>query len=267
MFEEFYNNLKETIEMLKAMNKREIKEISKLVDEVIKYKITDENTIGHVFDRMLDLEFIEESEIKNLYFKLLGYSEKISKDLSYDYKKFYDEKYNDIIDEISLDEYKDYLIDVYRHECDNRVEQKLERMSLLEKNYNDEYLESVIEGTNKFIDKVIKITENNYNGYIKIPLEKEPNIEYINLNLTGGWMSDTIVRDTDNNFYSVGLLKRTFSDFFSIEPCKIEYDEEYEGDEDFLVVSVIPSYYLYIQCKKEIIENVKEEKVLRITKR
>lgn len=266
MFEKLIDDLKEMNKVLKIMNKREIEVISKLVDEVIKYKITDENTIGHVFDRMLDLEFIEEKDIKNLYFKLLDYSEKINKDLSYDYKKFYDEKFNDNIIDISLNEYKTYLIDAYKHECDNTENEKLKRTTLLENKYSNEYLESIIKGTYNFVNKLITISQTNYNGYIKIPLEQEPNIKYIDLNLTGGWMSDTVVSDSDNNFYSIGLLKKVFGDFFSIEPCEIEYSEEIEGNEDFLVVSEIPSYYLYIQCKKEIIEEVSEEKVLRITK-
>lgn len=266
MFEKLIDELREINEVLKIMNKRELEVISNLVDEVIKYKITDENTIGLVFDRMLDLEFIEEENIKNLYFKLLDYSEKINKDLSYDYKKFYNEKFSNNIIDIGLEEYKTYLIDAYKHECDNIESERLKRTAILEKKYSNEYLESIIEGTYNFINKIIEISQTNYNGYIKIPLEEEPNIKYIDLNLTGGWMSDTIVNDSDNNFYSIGLLKKVFGEFFSIEPCEIEYNEEIEGDEDFLVVSEIPSYYLYIQCKKEIIEEVNEEKVLRITK-
>lgn len=266
MFEKLIDELKEINEVLKIMNKREIEVISKLVDEVIKYKITDENTIGLVFDRMLDLEFIEEEDIKNLYFKLLDYSEKINKDLSYDYKKFYNEKFRDNIIDIGLEEYKTYLIDAYKHECDNTESERLKRTAILEKKYSNEYLESIIKGTHNFINKIIEIAQTNYNGYIKIPLEEEPNIKYIDLNLTGGWMSDTIVNDSNNNFYSIGLIKKVFGDFFSIEPCQIEYNEEVEGDDEFLVVSEIPSYYLYIQCKKEIIEEVNEEKVLRITK-
>ena len=266
MFEKLIDDLKEMNELLKIMNKREIIEISNLVDEVIKYKIVDENTIGHVFDRMLDLEFIDEDDIKNLYFKLLNYSKKINKDLSDDYKKFFDEKFNDNINEISLEDYKSYLVGVYKHECDNTENERLKRITLLNKKYENEYLESVIDGTYNFINKIIKISDDNYNGYIKILLENEPEIIYIDLNLTGGWMSDTIVNDSNNNFYSIGLLKKVFGDFFSIEPCEIEFSEEVEEEDDFSIVSEVPSYYLYIQCKKEIIEEIKEEKVLRITK-
>ena len=43
---------------------------------------------------MLSLEFIEEEDLKVIYFKLLNYSKKINEELSDDYKKFYFEKFN-----------------------------------------------------------------------------------------------------------------------------------------------------------------------------
>lgn len=95
MLEKFIDELKEINELLRKLNETEFKKIRVLVDEVIKNEITDENTIGHVFDRMLDLDFIDECEIKKIYFKLLDYSKQINEDLSYDYKEFYDEKYNE----------------------------------------------------------------------------------------------------------------------------------------------------------------------------
>lgn len=88
-------------------------------------------------------------------------------------------------------------------------------------------------------------------------------------------MSDMVVNDSDNNFYSISLLKKIFGPFFHIEPCKIQFSEEVNGDDDFSIISEIPSYYLYIQCKKEAIDNVRdyflksesEMKILRITKK
>lgn len=158
---------------------------------------------------------------------------------------------------INLEEYKDYLVDKYRHECDNNETQRQKRLSLLNSKYKNEYLENIIISTYNFANKIIEMSENNYYGYIEIPLESEPNITYIELNLTGAWMSDTIVRDSKNNFYSIGLLMKIFGNFFLINPCKVEINEEIDEDDDFLIVSEIPSYYLYIQCKKEIIENAK----------
>ena len=79
-------------------------------------------------------------------------------------------------------------------------------------------------------------------------------------------MSDTIINDSENNFYSIDLLRNIFGYSFIIEPCKTEITEELDGDDEFLILSEIPSYYLYIQCKKEIIDNAKT-KVLQITKK
>lgn len=164
---------------------------------------------------------------------------------------------------INLEEYKKYLVNNYRHECDNNEKSINKRISLLNKKYNDEYLESIINGTYTFANKIVEISEKDYYGYIKQPLQIEPDIVYIDLDLTGGYKSDTIVSDSANNFYSIGLLEEIFSNLFIIEPCKIEIDEEIEGEEDFFVVSEIPTYFLYIQCKKEIIDNAKKKMITK----
>ena len=171
------------------------------------------------------------------------------------------------MEKITLKEYKDYLIDKYVYEMDNLESRRLMRVNLLNSNYNDEYLERVIIGTYNFIDKIIKISENNYYGSITIPLDMEPMIMDINLNVIGGFISDTVVRDSNNNFYSIGLLKKVFGSFFYIEPCRIDFYEEIDEDDDFCIVSEIPTYYLYIQCEKEIIDSVKNEKVLKMVKK
>jgi len=171
------------------------------------------------------------------------------------------------MEQITLEEYKCYLINKYSYEIDNSELRRLRRMNLLNSNYKDEYLESVIIGTYNFINKIIEIYENNYFGYIKIPLEMEPVITDINLNLVGGFISDTVVSDSDNNFYSIGLLKKVFGSFFYIDPCMIEFYEEIDDEDGLYIVSEIPTYYLYIQCEKRIIDSVKNEKVLRMVKK
>lgn len=168
---------------------------------------------------------------------------------------------------ISLDEYKNYLVTKCRYECDNNEVKRQKRMSLLNSKYNNEYLDSIIEGTYNLVNKIIKISENRYYEFIEIPLECEPEIVYIDLNLTGGWWSDIVVSDSDNNFYSIGLLKKIFGPLFGIEPCKVEFTDQWDEEDDFSILSQIPSYSLYIQYQKEIIENLKNEKVLRITKK
>lgn len=159
--------------------------------------------------------------------------------------------------QICLNEYKEYLVNSYKHECDNNEIEKNKRFVLLSNKYTDEFLVDIIIGTYSFVNKIITISENDYYGYIRIPLESEPDINFIELDLTGGWMSDTIVKDSDNNFYSLGLLRKIFGDLFIVEPCKVEISEEFDEGDDISILSEIPSYYLYIQCKKEIIDKVR----------
>ena len=161
--------------------------------------------------------------------------------------------------QITLEEYKDYLINNYRYEYDNTEYQKLKRKNILENKYKNNYLESIILSKYEFVNKILEISTDNYYGYINIPLENEPNIIYIDLDLIGGYMSDIVVKDSDNNFYSVSLLKKIFGQSFLIEPCKIELIEEFVKEDDFEIVSEIPLYYLYVQCKKEIIDNVRKQ--------
>lgn len=160
--------------------------------------------------------------------------------------------------QITLNEYKFYLVSKYKYNCDNTEEKIIQRKNLLNYKYKNEFLESVIIGTYNFVNKILEISTNNYPGYIRIPLETEPDITYINLDLSGGWKSDTIVKD-NNNFYSIGLLEKIFGQYFSIEPCEVELTEDIDENDDFTIVSEIPSYYLYIQCKKEIIDNVRNQ--------
>ena len=169
--------------------------------------------------------------------------------------------------DFSLEEYKEYLVSKYMAEYDNNEIQRQKRWELLNRKYSDEYLESILEGTSSFIKKIIELSNNNYCGYIEIPLEYEPSITYIDLNLMGGWSSYKIVKDSNNNFYSIGLLKKVFGGLFIIDPCKVGLDEELDEDEKISILSEIPSYSLYIQCEKEIIDSVKETKVLKITKK
>ncbi len=170
------------------------------------------------------------------------------------------------MERISLDEYKDYLINSYRHECDNNDFGRSKRRVLLSKSYTDDYLESVINGTYDLVDKIFDLSEENYHGFIEIPLDSEPDVHFLSLNLTGGWMSDTIVKDSDNNFYSIGILRKVFGYMFIIEPGKVEFYEELDEDDDFSIVSEIPSYSFYFQCSKEDIDKAKGNKVLSLKK-
>ena len=168
------------------------------------------------------------------------------------------------MEQINLEQYKKYLVSKYSWECDNTEQERLKRMTLLNHRYTDEYLENIIIGTYNFVNKIIEKYENIYWNSITIPLEKEPNISHIELNLHGGWWSDTIVSDSDNNFYSIGLVEKIFGPHFIIEPNRVEFYEEIDEDDDLCIVSEIPTYYLYIQYPKDIIKEAKTKKLKNI---
>ena len=171
------------------------------------------------------------------------------------------------MDRISLDSYKKYLIDHYKYECDNNEICRQRRKDSLERQYTDELLNSIIDGTYRFIDKILELSSSDYPGYIEIPLDFEADISYLFLNLTGGWMSDTIVRDSDGNFYSVGLIRCAFGPYFIIEPSKVKYNEEEDIiDEDTFILSEIPNYSLYIQCNKDILDSVRQKEIKLVLK-
>ena len=88
---------------LNKLNKREIANISDLVDEIIRYKYNDTNKIGLVFDRMLSIEFIEEDDIKEPYYKLINYAKKIDPELSKDYEKFFIEKFSEDDEDVDFE--------------------------------------------------------------------------------------------------------------------------------------------------------------------
>ncbi len=83
------------IEIISDMNVRELSDVNELVDEIVKYKYQDEHSISCVFDGMLSIEFIDEDNLKKLYYKLLKYVRKIDKALADDYEKFFIEKFID----------------------------------------------------------------------------------------------------------------------------------------------------------------------------
>ena len=64
------------------------------------------------------------------------------------------------MDRISLDSYKKYLVDYYKYECDNNEICRQRRKDSLERQYTDELLNSIIDGTYRFIDKILESTDS-----------------------------------------------------------------------------------------------------------
>lgn len=152
---------------------------------------------------------------------------------------------------ISLEEYKNILIDYYFYECDNSIEKRKLREQNLNKEYGDEYLNKIIEDTYNFIKKIFDEIENSY---FKIPLY-EDTTSYISLNLIGGYSSDTLFTDCSGSIISRYILKRTFGSQLIVEV----HTDEYEIDDDPDVISFSYIYSLYMQGFPDNMEDIKEE--------
>lgn len=154
---------------------------------------------------------------------------------------------------INLEEYKNVLVNTYRYEIDNSESKKEERRELLNRRYNDEYLNKIITDTYHVIKNIFDISEN---GYCNISMDDDTTC-YISLNLIGGYSSDILYIDSYGNIISRYILKETFGNLFSITVKEIEYDFA-EDDPD--IMSFDYSYSLYLQNfppnMKEIKENL-----------
>ena len=93
MKNELCGEIKDLVQVINKMNKKELEEVDGLVNNIIKYKHEDENLMSHVYDRMLSIEFIDEKNLKRTYYKLLKYTKKFNKELADDYEKFFIEKF------------------------------------------------------------------------------------------------------------------------------------------------------------------------------
>ena len=84
---------------------------------------------------------------------------------------------------IGLNDYKRMIVETSHFSIDSSKDKINDRYDILNKIYNDEYLESVIKGTYQFAHKIISISENEYQGYLTINHSVEPKHENINLHL------------------------------------------------------------------------------------
>jgi len=99
MEDKAYEEIKELAIALKNIVQEDINESTELVDNIIKYKIKDEEVISGAFDKMLSIAFAAEEDIKGIYYKLLNYAKKIDKELSEDYEEIFIEQFKDIDEE------------------------------------------------------------------------------------------------------------------------------------------------------------------------
>ena len=141
---------------------------------------------------------------------------------------------------MTLEEYKNHLINFCRHACDNTEVKIKERKSELESKYSDLFLQKVIDDTNDFINDIMNSDTLKY-GYCSFPLEDDTT-NYISFNLTGGWFTDILFTDLNGRVISKYLLRREFGNYFDIH---VRIDEiPFEEDD---IVSFYHDYSLYMQ--------------------
>ena len=154
---------------------------------------------------------------------------------------------------ISLSEYKKNLISVYNWPIDCSIDEIEKRRKILNDKYSDEYIEKIISDTKIFIYDVLSSETMKYGYYLKEI--NDDTTSYIDLNLHGGWHSDTLfIDDTSGRIISKYLLQQVFGNNLQIE---IKCDEiEDTSDEDIL--SYYYRYYIYMQGFSENIDEIKE---------
>lgn len=142
---------------------------------------------------------------------------------------------------ISLDEYKNYLVNFYSWPMDNSKSLAKKRKEILAKKYSDNYLLKIISDTNSFVKDVLISDTIDY-GYFKSKVPNDTTL-FIDLELHGGWMSDTIYIDSKGRYISKYLTKVIFGEETIIE---LTVDEiEKVTDED--ICGFDYRYYIYMQ--------------------
>ena len=142
---------------------------------------------------------------------------------------------------ISLNEYKNYLANTYSWSIDNSSELALKRRKLLELKYGDEFLSKVIGNSYSFARSVLNSNTIN-SGYFRSELSDDTTM-YINLELHGGWMSDTLFVDSEGRYISKHIIKTIFGRSSIIELKTEEVEREVEDR----MFTFDYNYYIYMQ--------------------
>lgn len=154
---------------------------------------------------------------------------------------------------LSLNEYKNYLINTYRWPIDNSADLILKRKRILEEKYGDEFLSKVITDTYDFARSVL--TSNTINsGYYRSAVSGDTT-SYINLGLHGGWMSDTLYVDSNGRYISNFVIKTIFGRDVLIE-LRIEECEREVEDEIF---TFDYDYSIYMQGISKDLDKIRQD--------
>jgi len=153
---------------------------------------------------------------------------------------------------ITLEEYKEYLINHYRSAYDNNPEKREERKRILERKYSDEDLQIIISQTYDFIRDVL-LSDTLELGYVKIPVYDDTT-EYISLNLVGGYFTDMYIIDDNGRQISEYIINKFFG-----KRIDFEIREEVTEIEEDDIVGLYPEYFIYMQGFPKNIEEIKKE--------
>lgn len=99
---------------------------------------------------------------------------------------------------VSLEEYKNYLVNFYSWPMDGAKSFIKKRKEILTNKYSDSYLLRIISDTNSFAKDVLISDTIDY-GYFNTEVNADEPL-FINLELHGGWMSDTIYIDSKGRY-------------------------------------------------------------------
>lgn len=144
---------------------------------------------------------------------------------------------------VSLDEYKEYLINTFSYPCDNTEERKDKRREKLSK-ISDAYLQDIIDNTYCYAKYLLKkMQQDNQelsdNIYTTVEVEEDFDFTNIDLGLTGGYHSDKLFQVSfcdQRIFVSKYLLTRILKNI-SIEE---DYDVCHSEDGDICCDYVYP---------------------------
>ena len=154
---------------------------------------------------------------------------------------------------VTLDEYKNYLLNNYRYKIDSLPEKARERERLLSKYYPDEFLNKIINDTYEFAIDIFNSETLKY-GYCHFEIDDDTTFG-IDLNITGGGYSDKLYKDSNERIISEHILETIFGKSFYIN---VECDEiERECEED--VLSFDYHYYLYMQGFPKNLDEIKDK--------
>lgn len=152
---------------------------------------------------------------------------------------------------ISLNEYKDYLASSYSWPIDNSEYLALKRKKLLELKYSDEFLSKIIGDSYSFAKSVLNSNTIN-NGYFRDELSDDTTM-YINLELHGGWMSDTLFVDSEGRYISKYIIKTIFGRSVLVELRTEEVEREVEDG----MFTFDYNYYIYMQGFPEDLSDIR----------